>query len=393
MKSDSTAHLKRTFISTLLIVLMALPTMAQKNFKDKFSYRGYIKDLRVVAITPNGTTLQQNLIHNRLNFRYDLKPNLQAGLELRNRLFYGEFLKNAPGYGDLLEMDPGIVDMTWSWINNKEFVAHTAIDRLWVNWSNSKWDIRLGRQRINWGQNTVWNPNDLFNVLNYTDFDYEERPGSDALQVQRYFKKGGSIHAAYKFTDDFDESVFAAMYRFNKKQYDFQLLAGKYKQDLAVGLGWAGNLKGAGFKGEVTYFEAMTDSSESSLLSSFGIDFIIPKGPFISISALFNSMGVSELDKLLDLSSTGGGQLDVKNLMPNKYSAFISAGGAINALLSTNLAAIFALDIDGYFIMPSIDYSLKTNLDMSLIGQSFVGKKTKWENLSSAIFLRFKWSF
>ncbi len=351
-----------------------------------------MKDLRIVAIA-QGVTLQQNLIHNRLNFRYDLKTNFQAGLELRNRLFYGEFLKYTPDYGDILEVDGGIVDMNWSWINNKEFVAHTAIDRLWLNWSNDKWDVRFGRQRINWGQNTVWNPNDLFNVLNFADFDYEERPGADALKVQRYFKKNRSLHAAYKFTSDPDESVFAAMYRFNKKQYDFQLLAGKYRKDLAAGIGWAGNLKGAGFKGEITYFESGVDSVDNSVLGSIGLDFIIPNGPFVSVSALYNTLGVSDLSKLLVLSPSGGGQLDVKNLMPNKYSAFVQAGGSINPLVSMGLAAILALDIDGYFLMPSIDYSVKTNLDMSLVGQSFIGKTTKWENLSSAIFLRFKWSY
>ena len=393
MKDARSNGFRDSLFALAILMVSTTISMGETKFSDKFSYRGYIKDLRIVAIAPGGVTLQQNLIHNRLNFRYDFKSNLQGGLELRNRLFYGEFLKFAPDYGDLLEKDAGMIDMNWSWINNKEFVAHTAIDRLWLNWSNDKWDVRFGRQRINWGVNTVWNPNDLFNVLNFADFDYEERPGSDALKVQRYFKKGSSLSAAYKFTDDFDESVVAAMYRFNKKQYDVQLLAGKYRRDLAVGMGWAGNLKESGFKGEATYFLPMDDSSDASLIGSIAIDFTIDNGPYVSISALYNTLGVSDLNKLLVLSPSGGGQLDVKSLMPNKYSAFLQAGGAINPLLTANFAAILALDIDGYFLMPAIDYSVKTNLDISLVGQSVIGKTTKWENLSSAIFLRFKWSF
>ena len=40
--------------------------------------------------------------------------------------------------------------------------------------------------------NLVWNPNDLFNAFSFVDFDYEERPGSDALRIQKYT---GYFHA------------------------------------------------------------------------------------------------------------------------------------------------------------------------------------------------------
>lgn len=38
----------------------------------------------------------------------------------------------------------------------------------------------------------AWNPNDWFNTYNYFDFDYEERPGTDAIRVRVYFKDGMS---------------------------------------------------------------------------------------------------------------------------------------------------------------------------------------------------------
>ena len=46
--------------------------------------------------------------------------------------------------------------------------------------------LRIGRQRINWGVNLAWNPNDLFNAYSLIDFDYQERPGSDAIRFQYY---------------------------------------------------------------------------------------------------------------------------------------------------------------------------------------------------------------
>lgn len=369
-----------------------------QEFKDRFSYRGYFKDMRVVSIandTMGSTqTLQQNLLHHRLNTRFQLDTSWQLGIELRNRAFYGEFLKYAPGYGDLLEQDPGLIDLSWSWINNSNLVAHTAIDRLWINYSTNKWDIRLGRQRINWGQNIVWNPNDLFNVLNYADFDYEERPGSDAVKIQRYLKNNNSFQVAYKFTEDFEDAVFAGMYRFNKKNYDFQILAGKYNQDAAFGVGWAGNIKGSGFKGESTFFQPLDDSSSQAILTSISWDMSYSNGMYVLVSGLHNSNGTGDLNRLLTLSGAAGGQLDLKNLMPNKYSLFVQGSGAINPLVSASLAAIVAVDLGGVFAMPTISLSVKQNLDMSLVGQSFLGVvDDKVSALSNAVFLRFKWSY
>ena len=68
--------------------------------------------------------LQQNLIHNRMNFKLYGRKHWTFAMELRNRLFYGEFLKYYPRantYGDLLETDPGSVDMSWELDRRPEF--------------------------------------------------------------------------------------------------------------------------------------------------------------------------------------------------------------------------------------------------------------------------------
>jgi hypothetical protein len=389
----------RTYLALVLLFFVADGVSGQ-SFKDRFSSRGYLKDMRVVAIADdiNGktTTMQQNLIHHRYNTRFQLDTAWILGVELRNRLFYGEFLKSAPGYGDLLEVDNGVIDMSWSWINAPNFVAHSTIDRAWVNYSKGNWEGRIGRQRINWGQNIVWNPNDLFNVLNFADFDYEERPGSDAVKVQRYFKKQRSLQVAYKFTTDPDQAVAAAMYKFNTHNYDIQFLAGQYHRDIAVGLGWAGNIKSSGFKGESTLFQPMNDTSETVVLTSVSWEMSFANGTYVLVSSLHNSQGSSgNVTELLALSGAGaGGQLDLKNLMPNQWSAFAQVSGSFNPLLSGNIAAIGAIDIGGLFLMPSLDYSVRQNLDMSLVGQSFFGiNDSKILALSNAIFLRFKWSY
>ena len=64
--------------------------------------------------------------------------------------------------------------------------------------------------------NLAWNPNDIFNTYNLLDFDYEERPGSDAIRIQYYLGDFSKIEVAAKKGSSKDDHIVAAMYKFNK---------------------------------------------------------------------------------------------------------------------------------------------------------------------------------
>jgi len=115
-------------------------------------------------------------------------------------------------------------------------------EKKWVQWQNTSWQITLGRQRVNWGVDRVWNPNDIFNAYSFIDFNYEKRPGSDALRVQYFKDMDYTLDLAVKITDAPNELIAAALYKFNKWNYDIQVLDGVYKRDMVTGTGWAGNI-------------------------------------------------------------------------------------------------------------------------------------------------------
>ena len=97
-------------------------------------------------------------------------------LEIRNRIFYGEQVKQIL----ILEKSSinTMVIQSFAFMDQRRiFVAQSVIDRMLIQYSDEKWDITIGRQRINWGINNIWNPNDIFNAYNFLEFDYEERPG------------------------------------------------------------------------------------------------------------------------------------------------------------------------------------------------------------------------
>ncbi|MCJ7759117.1 MAG: hypothetical protein MUP24_13345, partial [Gillisia sp.] len=196
-------------ISLIIFILTSFGLSAQETEK-KISLSGYIKNLNEFSFVDRLEQLQwTNLFHNRLNFEYVPSEVITARLEFRNRLYYGDAVKNIPGFSGIISRDDGWADLSWNLINDKNVVLNSTIDRALINYSKGKWDITLGRQRVNWGMNLVWNPNDIFNTYNFLDFDYEERPGSDALRVQYYLGDFSKIEVSAKKGRSKDDYIIA----------------------------------------------------------------------------------------------------------------------------------------------------------------------------------------
>lgn len=365
-----------------------------KHLGDYFQLRGYVKDMQTYSFT-NGlkNSATDNLIHNRINVRIYPIQKLTIGIEFRNRLFWGETVKMTPNYGEYFNNDPGLIDMNWLLIDEHALSLVTQVDRAWVNWSNNDWNLSLGRQRINWGITSFWNSNDLFNAFSFTDFDYEERPGVDALKVQRYFNGLSNIEVAIKPSDTDTNWVAAGIYRFYKWQYDFQLLGGIYHSDIALGTGWAGNLKDASFKGEITYFhprkEPFDTSGTVSLSSS--LDYMFPKNIFASIGYLYNSSGIK--DKItLNNAYLLQNNVSAKNLMPAMHSMLANITTPVTPLFSASIIGVYSPMVHSLLAMPTFGYSIANNWDLAVVIQSYwLGKEL--DNVGNAFYIRFKCSF
>ena len=391
----------RTLLAILLLAALPFAGLTQSDstktpLKDKLRLSGYIKDLRSASFPRDINLLTtDNLYHNRLNFRAFVSKKITLGLEARNRIFYGETVRLTPGYADFIDADNGLVDLSWNWIDESTIVANSTLDRAWLQFANDKWDVRLGRQRINWGINTIWNPNDLFNTYNFIDFDYEERPGSDALRVQHFTGPMSSIELAIKPARNEDEWVGAMMYKFNKWNYDWQVLGGWYNQDYALGVGWAGNIKLAGFKGEATYFHPQNNLTDTSgvLSASMAVDYIFKSQLYLSGGFLYNSAGVINPN---DPAAVGlfAAPISAKNLLPMRVSGLITAGYPISPLLNVNATVLFAPGVNVAFAMPSVTYSIAKNWDLSFFGQTLLANVGDGLGAqSTSVFVRLKWSF
>jgi len=386
----------KILILIILCVFIQYSSYPQDSLKQKkLVFNGYVKDLQTIIFQDiKGDWTTANLIHNRLNFKWLMSSSFTTSVELRNRFFYGDMLTAFPGYDKTFETDNGITKLTKNIFEEKSFLLNTAIDRAWLQYSTNKINLTLGRQRINWGQTFVWNPNDIFNTYSYFDFDYEEKPGSDAIRMQYYSGSASVIEFAVKSNNQ-KKVTAAGLYRFNKWNYDFQFIGGFADQeDFVIGTAWSGQILKGGFRGEASYFHPQENFNDTTgiLLASIGYDYTFKNSLFIQFEALYNgnnkSMNIFSLDQLNNNS------MSTKNLFLSNYSMFCSLSYPVTPLVSGSLAGIVNTRNKLFFIIPSVNISLKENLELSFIAQILrdYGKQANNQNLNF-IFARLKSSF
>ncbi len=355
--------LKNKFFLFFLLIVCCIELQGQEK-KTEFTLGGYITYLPsyLEFERSNEIDFQKNhLIHNRLNIRGYIKDNFSIGLELRNRVLFDEGRFND---------DDGYFDLSHYFVNDSKFKIHSMIDRIWLKYQKEKIEISIGRQRVNWGINTIWNSNDLFNAYNFIDFDYIERPGSDVVRFQYSGDDLSSLDIVYKPSTNEASSVIAALYKINKMGYDFQFLLADYYNDIALGGGWAGNIKNAGFKGEITYFISDESSEDNSTSLSTSIDYSFTNGIYILGSHLYNSNGYSDPQQF-ELGTITQNVLSPKNLMPSKNSYLIQASAFITPAINSSFTLLYGEGINFFFFSPNISYEINESLDASIIGQFF----------------------
>lgn len=383
----------------ILLICIPLSSFAQDKPKN-WELQGYVKTLQSlnfvkIPVLDSTYLLVDNLIHNRLNFTWYINDNFTFRADMRNRIFYGDLVKSDPNYAKNLEDTANdFFDLSVILFERNDFIVHSMLDRLYLDYTKGNLEVRLGRQRINWGINTVWNPNDIFNAFSFTDFDYEERPGSDALRVKYYTGFASSIEIAVKACDKKEDAIGGILWKLNKWNYDFQVLAGIMQQDLTFGGGWAGNIKDVSFKGEFTYFKSLQDSVSNSFAGTLGVDYSFKNSLYINGGFLYNSNGRDSL--ILGGASVFVFDVSAKNLYPYKYSFFGNVTYPITPIFNGGIAVIYSPSYDqALFINPTLTFSIASNWDLDLIGQVSFSKSAEnnYESPATAIYMRFKFSF
>ncbi len=379
----------------LLLSIIASVSYAQDNWMVK----GYVKGMTAMQTIGDSDMIIENTIHNRFDINWYINDDFTFTVGLRNRIIAGNNVSLIPNYSDFVSRDVGYFDMSWVWADENSWIGISQFDRFMINYNVGKLQITLGRQRINWGQTFVWNPNDLFNTYSYFDFDYEEKPGSDAVRMQYYVGESSKIELSTSLNSD-NKLTSVLLYRFNTHGYDIQFLGGVFTEtDYVLGGGWSGSIAGGGFSGELTYFHPMDNDTENNgkVTATLHYDYTFKNTLNLQFETLYNGFGADDM-------SGGLGEvlfmdLSPKTLFPTKFALFGSGGYDISPLFRVMLAGMYGPQGNFVYAGPTLMYSMSNTIELAGIGQFFwmddiedsLGNSVA--NNGNAIFIRLKWSF
>jgi hypothetical protein len=379
--------MKYLFLSILLLLSI--------QAKSQMKADGYVGMMPVwYYLDQPDMHMWESVVHNRLNLSYDFSPSVIGVAQFRNRLIWGKTVREISGYPSLLEEDQGFLDMSFNLASGQSSVLNLTIDRLWLDFYMGKLQLRIGRQRINWGQSMIWNPNDIFNAWSFFDFDYPERPAIDGVRLQLYTGMTSEAEAVVKI-DRHNRKTIAARYRFNTGSYNWQLLGGRLNdEEWVAGIGWSGHIGDAGFYGENTLLFPDQENQDETLISSVGANYTFKSSLLLQVEGLYSSNLPEKVGSFAEFIS---GQASVRQLSVSRYSIFASAQYPFTPVFTGSLSLMAFPLSEAFYFGPSFEYSIKPDLYLSTFLNLFVnctennennGKTTDFEGA-----VRLKWFF
>jgi hypothetical protein len=393
--------MKRFLIRSLFLSLLILAwqgVSAQDSTRTRpWTLNGYLDDVQTVEVYGNNPHwIFNNLIHNMLNFKWQISPSFSTCVEMQNRFEFGNYTELLTDYYGTYGNDNGVVDLSWNVVSGPSYVLNLAFDRAYIDYSKGKFEATVGRQRVNWGVSSVWNPNDIFNTYSYLQFDYDERPGCDAVRLQFYPGTLGRAEFTVKASKDWLITA-AGLYAMNVKGYDLQFLAGVMDGDNAVvGAGWAGQIAKGGFRGEMSYFHPVKNFGDTTgvFTGTIGYDYTFRNSLMLQGEVLYNGNPNGKISTLLLPDQNTATGMSAMNPFLSDVTVFAGVTYPFHPLFTASLAGMYNWDNAVYIIIPSATLSVTNEIDLTLLSQIFETYSGDYPiaNLEY-FFLRFKWSF
>jgi hypothetical protein len=386
---------RSVFLVFALVPVLCPAPAASSGLPDWASVNGYFDQQQIIVVSRESQFWTTgNITQNRIEASLYPSRQISIASALRTRLLYGGLYEQLfpLGFKRSLDVDPGLVDLTANIWDNNSAVLTAMFDRLYADYSAGDWQVRIGRHRINWGKDLIWNPNDIFNAQSFLDVSYREGPGTDALLARRYLGPMAHVEAAVAGARNADSITAAAAGQINIGGFDLQMIAGWMRHDIVAGGGFSGQVWGAAVRGEGTLFmpDSMNDSPQDAACLS--IDYTFPRQVRFLISGLYNSSGrKSPANAFTTLFNE---RITAKNLSPARYQALLQFAYPLTPLINTECSALVNPYDGSTLLMPRIAFSISESAEA--VFQAFLqagSAGSQFNGTEHAVFGDLRWCF
>jgi len=366
---------------------------APPSWTEQFS--GYFKDLASGSRSYfTQDAWADNLDRLRLTFDVKYKNWFAAHVDYDNEFHQGNFVK-LPDFAVVRDRQSAAwLDALHVFVNEPNAYWDTSLYRGYVSLHSGSTTLTAGRQRIGWGTARFFSPMDMFNPISPLQIEQEERQGVDAALVA--FGTPGALrwNAVYAPQDGFWRSTSAVRLSRTIHNYDFDAAVARFGEDWTAGWDFAGQLRGAGLRGEMTYRwrhpipDVTPVSTHNALRLVAGSDYAFANGLYL-VGEYFYNQGQPDLkNKALDLAVL----LQYSNEIFTLHRHFISGGASYPLTPLWKLETYVVTDIVGpsAVVLPRLSHSLTANTDLNFGAQLFASSHTgEFHGLSDVAYIEF----
>lgn len=350
---------------------------------------GYYKNLLIGSATvlPAGQSYTLDLNRLRLELKGKISERAALDVQYDNEVLLGSYL-HTDEFALRKDRPP---DQYWDLDSNyAEAGSWYGRQRLYrgnVTLSSGNTDVRLGRQRIAWGTGRFWSPVDLLNPPNPIALEREERLGVDAVLAEHKLGPLSRISAVYAPQHESGESSAALNWHSNAAGVDYSLIGGRFRSERVLGGDLATQWRGAGVRAELTRSEREDGSAYQRAV--LAMDYAFPNTLTISGELYYNGAGAAD-PAAYDFAALFAGR--VQNVGRRYFGGYL--GYELTPLVKwTNYLVVNLADRSRFF-SPSLIFSLRTNLDLTLGVQLFGGSQgSEYARFPDVYYTQLQWFF
>ncbi len=344
----------KLFIAWLFSVLLIEPGLALE-FSGQytnllFETHDSLKQNRTTDLNRLRLEVDDDYGHVRFHLAYD------------HELLWGGLVADPVLAAVLRQPDPTWLDASATISRRMHFNWRHDLYRGWVEYEAGQMRVKLGRQRIAWGSGRIWNPTDRFNPVQPTALEPDQKLGVDAGRIEWNYAGNGSLIAvaAPARPSSRTSRKLALRWQDTFGEFDLALMAGRINNENMFGVDITGNMGDAGVRLEWMQARNPLDGGYGQL--SVGIDYTLhhpwfSNGLYMALEYFYNGVAGSPRFKQDRLNSRSN------HLLGSML------GYDLTPLWRIDLLLIADLQQSGWFIAPSITWSVDENMDLSFFAQ------------------------
>ncbi len=296
-------------------------------------------------------------------------------------------------------------------VRERQSAAWLGLRHVVVNGEAAYWDMSLyrgyvtaraggvtvtaGRQRIGWGTARFWSPMDMFNPISPLEIEPGERQGVDAALLAWRWRGALRWNAVYAPQDGFRRSTSAVRVGRTIHNYDVDVAVARFGEDWTAGGDFAGQFRGAGLRGEMTYRwrhatpGVMPVASGNALRVAAGSDYAFANGLYV-VGEYFYNQGQPNggTNRAAELAAL----LRYSNEIFTRKRHFVSGGASYSITPLWKVEGYVVADVAGPSAawLPRLSYNLTANTDLAVGAQGFVASSGgEFQGLSPLVYVEF----